>query len=68
MNNIRKLAVAVLAVTGLTGCTSMQVADLARAEGAPAQAEETRVSQPLSGYGYMGGYRYRRIAAVAKAT
>jgi hypothetical protein len=78
MNKLKKLAVAVLAVagvamTGLAGCTSMQVADLARAEGAPVheetrQADETKVSRPLSGYGYMGGYRYRRFAAVAKAT
>ena len=74
MNKIKKLAVAVLAVAALSGCTSMQVADLARVEGASVkaeetkQAEETKVSRPLSGYGYMGGYRYRRFAAVVKAT
>ena len=76
MNNTKKLAVAVLAVAGLagmglTGCTRMQVADLASANGvqAPAaQGEETRVSRPLSGYGQLGGYRYRRFAAVPKAT
>jgi hypothetical protein len=68
MNNMKKLAVAVLAVAALSGCTSMQVADLARVEGTPAQADEAKVSRPLPAYGYMGGYRYRRLAAVAKAT
>ena len=68
MNKLKKLALAVLAVAGLSGCTSMQVADLAKVEGAPVQSDETKVSRPLSGYGYMGGYRYRRFAAVVKAT
>jgi hypothetical protein len=68
MNKFRKLAAAVLAVAGLAGCTSMQIADLARAEGAPVRSEETKVSRPLSGYGNMGGYRYRRFAAVVRAT
>lgn len=71
MNKVKKLAVAVLAVAGLSGCTSMQIADPGAADGAQArtvQGEETKVSRPLSGYGYMGGYRYRRFAAVAKAT
>ncbi len=68
MNRMKKLAVAVLAVAGLSGCTSMQVADLARVEAAPVQNEEARVSRPLSSYGTMGGYRYRRFTAVAKAT
>lgn len=67
MDRFRKLAVAVVAVAGVSGCASMQVADLARPQGAPAQVEETKVSRPLSGYGNMGGYRYRRLAAVAKA-
>ncbi len=65
MNTMKKLAVAVLAVAALSGCSSMQVSDLARAGATPVQAEETKVSRPLPGYGYMGGYRYRRFAAVA---
>ncbi len=65
MGTMKKLAVAVLAVAALSGCASTQVADLARADSAPVQVEETRVSRPLPGYGYMGGYRYRRFAAVA---
>ena len=68
MNKLKKLAVAVLVVVGLSGCASAQIADLARAESTPVQADETKVSRPLSGYGYMGGYRYRRFAAAAKAT
>jgi len=64
-NKMKKLAVAVLAAAGLSGCSSMQVAELSRSEGASAQAEETRVSRPLPAYGNMGGYRYRRFAAVA---
>jgi hypothetical protein len=68
MNNIKKLAVLVFAVAGFSGCATTQVAELATAQGAQAPADETKVSRPLSGYGYMGGYRYRRFAAVAKAT
>ena len=68
MNKMKKLAVLVFAVVGFSGCASTQVADLARADGMSAQTDETKVSRPLSGYGNMGGYRYRRFAAVAKAT
>ena len=60
-NKMKKLAAAVLAVAGLSGCTSMQVADLAP------QAEETKVSRPLPGYDYLGGYRIRRFAAMPAA-
>ena len=65
MNKTKKVALAVLAAAALSGCTSMQVSELARADAAPAQVEEMKVSRPLPGYGQMGGYRYRRFAAVA---
>jgi hypothetical protein len=67
MNKMKKLAVAVLAVAALSGCASAQIADLARADGMKPQAEEAKVSRPLPAYGYMGGYRYRRLAAVTVA-
>jgi hypothetical protein len=67
-NNVKKLAAAVLAVAGLSGCTSMQVADLARTDAKPEQAEEAKVMRPLQSYGTMGGYRYRRFAAVSVAS
>jgi len=67
MNKTKKLALAVLAAAALSGCTSMQVADLARADAAPARAEEGKVSRPLQSYGNMGGYRYRRFASVTVA-
>ena len=70
-NKTKKLALAVLAVLGaaaLSGCTSMQVSELARTDATPAQAEETKVMRPLQSYGSMGGYRYRRFAAVAAAS
>ena len=66
-NKMRNLAAAVLAVAGLSGCTSMQVADLARTDAKPAQADEAKVIRPLQSYGSMGGYRYRRFAAVPAA-
>lgn len=64
MNKTKKLALAALAVAALSGCTSMQVSQLARPD-APVQAEEVKVLRPLQSYGTMGGYRYRRFAAVA---
>ena len=67
-NKTKQLALAVLAAAALSGCTSMQVADLARADAAPAaQADEVKVIRPLQSYGTMGGYRYRRFAAVTVA-
>jgi hypothetical protein len=66
-NKMKKLAAAVLAVAGLSGCTSMQVSELARADPMPAQAEESKVMRPMQSYGSMGGYRYRRFAAVPAA-
>ena len=65
MNNTKKLALAVLAAAALSGCTSMQVAELGRTDAKPAQAEEAKVMRALPSYGSMGGYRYRRFAAVA---
>lgn len=62
MNNIKKLAVAVLAVAGLSGCATTRTADLARTEVAP--ATEQQVSRPTRSYGSLGGYRYRRFVAV----
>ena len=65
MNNMKKLAVAFLAVAGLSGCASTQIAELARHEPAPAVVEQPQVSRATASYGSMGGYRYRRFAAVA---
>ena len=68
-NKTKKLALAVLAAAALSGCTSMQVADLARADAPPAaQADEGRVIRPLQSYGTRGGYRYRRFAAVTASS
>ena len=66
-NKTKKLALAVLAAAALSGCTSIQVAELSRPDAAPAQAEESKVIRPLQSYGTMGGYRYRRFAAVSTA-
>lgn len=64
MNKMKKLAVAFLAVAGLSGCASTQIAELARHDPAPAM-EQPQVSRATQSYGSMGGYRYRRFAAVA---
>lgn len=63
MNNRSKLAVAILAVAGLSGCASTRIAEFARTEVAPA-AEQHEVSRPAQSYGSMGGYRYRRLVKV----
>ncbi len=68
MNGMNKLAVAVLAVAGLSGCASTQVVDLARADAVQAPVAEQKVIRALPSYGSMGGYRYRRFAAVAAAS
>lgn len=71
MEKMTKLAfavVAVFAVVGFSGCTSMQVAELAKADSAPAQAGEQKVSRALPSYDNKGGYRMRRFAAVAAAS
>jgi hypothetical protein len=66
MNNTKKLAVAVLAVAALSGCVTTRVAEEAGPAAAnPAAVEKTMVSVPMKSYGSMGGYRYRRWAAVA---
>jgi uncharacterized lipoprotein len=69
MNKTKKLVVAVLAVAGLSGCASTQVADLARGQemqAAPqARNAEPKVSRALATYGSRGGYRYRRFASAA---
>lgn len=67
MKNIKRVAVAVVAVVaaaGFSGCASTRVAELARADGA-APAAEPLVIRALPSYGSMGGYRYRRFAVVA---
>ena len=61
-NNMKKLAVAVLAVAGLSGCATTRNADLHGADAAP--AKEIQVSRPSQSYGSMGGYRYRRLVAI----
>lgn len=61
-NKTKKLAVAVLAVAALSGCATTQTAELRDAPAAaPAAA---KVSMPMRSYGSLGGYRYRRFAAV----
>ena len=68
MEKMKKLAVAVFAVVGFSGCASTQVVDLARADAAPAQAVEQKVSRALPSYDNRGGYRIRRFASVAAAS
>ncbi|MFY9316744.1 MAG: hypothetical protein WAO95_14460 [Burkholderiales bacterium] len=61
MNRNKMLALAVLAVAGLSGCATAR-GDLAAADtAAPATAQ---VSKPAASYGSMGGYRYRRLVTV----
>ena len=66
MNNIKKLAVAVLAVAGLAGCASTRSPDRAGVDTVPASKQE-QVSRPSQSYGSMGGYRYRRLVSVSSA-
>lgn len=68
MKKMKMLAVSVFAVVGFSGCASTQIADLARVNAAPAPVAEPQVLRPLQSYGSMGGYRYRRFAAVAAAS
>jgi hypothetical protein len=60
--NLKKLAVAALAVAGLAGCATTQTAGRSGPDGT--QPAERQVSRPLHSYGSLGGYRYRRFAAV----
>ncbi len=62
MNKTKKLAVAVAALAGLAGCSTTQVAVMARGD-RPMVTEPQQVSRPTQSYGNMGGYRYRRFAA-----
>ena len=71
MNKMKKLAFAVLAVTGMSGCANTPSAGLDgrdEAKAPAAQAAGRKVSRALPSYGSMGGYRYRRFAAVAAAS
>jgi PBP1b-binding outer membrane lipoprotein LpoB len=63
MNKMKKLALAVLAAVAMSGCASTRTAELAGVDAVPAL--EHQVMRPLQSYGTMGGYRYRRFAAVA---
>jgi len=68
MNRIKKTAFAAcagLAIAAMGGCASTQVAGMADTEAAPARVAERKVLRALPSYGTMGGYRYRRFAAVA---
>ena len=56
--------VAVLAVAGLAGCASTQVAPGSEVQAA---AEPQQVSRPAPTYGSMGGYRYRRLVVTPVA-
>jgi len=67
MNNMKKSAFAIFAAITLSGCASNQVAQLARPDAAPVLVTEHLVSRPLPGYSTLGGYRVRRLAAVAVA-
>jgi hypothetical protein len=62
MNNMKKLAFAVFAVVGVAGCASIQVADRAGVEAAPATVAEVQVLRPTQNYSNLGGYRLRRFA------
>ena len=68
MNRTKKLAVAAFAVFALIGASGCASTKVAGADGAPAPAAEQKVSRALPSYGSMGGYRYRRFAAVAAAS
>ena len=71
MNKMKKTVFAVctgLAVFGMSGCASTRSAAHSGADAAPAPAVEMQVMRPLQSYGMMGGYRYRRFAAVAAAS
>ena len=57
MTNTKKYAVALLALAGLSGCASTQMAPRSDVQAA---AEPQQVSRPAN-YGSMGGYRYRRL-------
>lgn len=65
MKKMNKLAFAVFAAIGISGCASNQVAD--RSEPGAAPVAEQKVIRALPSYGSMGGYRYRRFAAVSTA-
>lgn len=71
MDRMKKSAFAVctaLAIFGMNGCASTRTAALAGADAAPAAAVEPQVIRPLQSYGTLGGYRYRRFAAVAASS
>ena len=71
MNKMKKAAFALctgLALLGMSGCASTQIAEMAGAQPAPAPAAGVKVMRPLQSYGSMGGYRYRRFAVVAAAS
>jgi hypothetical protein len=70
MDKMKKLAFAVFAVVGMSGCANTPTAGLdsrveAKAPVAAMQAAEQKVSRALPSYGSRGGYRFRRFAAVA---
>jgi len=61
MDTLKKLAVAVAAVAALAGCAAAPATDVAQQPEAQAQnAGPGNVLRPFAGYGYYGGYRYRR--------
>jgi|WetSurMetagenome_2_1015567.scaffolds.fasta_scaffold1330852_1 hypothetical protein len=64
MNQLRKQALAVVAVAALAGCAGAPVADLSGTGDASAQVAQKKVTRVLPTYGSLGGYRYRRLAAV----
>jgi len=68
MNKMKKLAVAALAVAGLAGCASTRVAETAEMDAAQSPVAEKKVLRALPGYGRLGGYRFRRFAAVATSS
>jgi hypothetical protein len=61
-NRTKKLAISLIAAAGLSGCATMQDANV-NPESAPVAATEAgKVLRPLPSYGTYGGYRYRRFA------
>jgi hypothetical protein len=60
MDKVKKLAVAAAAIAALAGCAGAPVARTEQPEAQAQNAGPGNVLRPFAGYGYYGGYRYRR--------
>jgi ABC-type glycerol-3-phosphate transport system substrate-binding protein len=65
MNKLKKRALAAVAVAALAGCAGAPVASLSGSGDAPVQVAQRKVTRVLPSYSSLGGYRYRRLVAVA---